>query len=79
MHVTGSHRQLAQALAQLVNFTVMLLQILFAADVFTHQKLVVARRLDFQVIIKASDFLQLGITCPAAHCTVQLARLTGRA
>ena len=59
MHVTGCHSQLAQALAQLVDFAVMLPQILLRAVIFTHQKLVITRRLDFQIIIKASDFLQL--------------------
>ena len=59
MHVAGCHSQLAQALAQLIDFAVMLAQILFGAIVFTHQELVIARRLDFQIIIEAGDFLQL--------------------
>ena len=59
MHVAGCHRQLAQALAQLVDFAVMLPQILLRTVIFTHQELVIARRLDFQIIIKAGNFLQL--------------------
>ena len=59
MHVAGCHSQLAQALAQLIDFAVMLAQILFGAIVFPHQELVIARRLDFQIIIEAGDFLQL--------------------
>ena len=59
MHVTGCHRQLAQALAQLVDFAVMLPQILLRTVIFTHQELVIARRLNLQIIIKAGDFLQL--------------------
>ena len=59
MHVAGCHSQLAQALAQLIDFAVMLAQILLRAVIFTHQKLVIARRLNLQIIIKAGDFLQL--------------------
>ena len=36
MHVTGCHRQLAQALAQLVDFAVMLPQILLRTVIFTY-------------------------------------------
>ena len=59
MHVAGCYSKLAQALAQLIDFAVMLPQIFLRAVIFTHQELVIARRLDFQIIIKAGDFLQL--------------------
>ena len=79
MHVAGCYSQLAQAFAQLIDFAVMLAQILLRAVIFTYQKLVIARRLDFQIIIKASDFLQLLIARTQAHRTVKLARFAGRA
>ena len=59
MHVAGCYSQLAQAFAQLIDFAVMLPQILLRAVIFAHQKLVIARRLNFQIIIKAGYFLQL--------------------
>ena len=59
MHVAGCYSQLAQAFAKLVDFAVMLAQILLRAVIFAYQKLIIARRLNFQIIIKAGDFLQL--------------------
>ena len=59
MHVAGCYSQLAQTLAKLIDFAVMLAQIFLRAVILAHQELVIARRLDFQIIIKAGYFLQL--------------------
>ena len=78
VYVAGSHYQLAQTFAQLINFTVMLLQIRHSTQILANQEHIIACRLDFQIIIEAGDFLQFFIAGVIAYCLIQLASLAGR-
>lgn len=76
---------LAQLLAQLDDAAVKPLQLGHAAGLigsdafFVDQKLIVAARHDFKVIIKGSDFLQLAVGLAVEHGLIQLARLAAGA
>ena len=85
MYIAGSYGQLAQLVADGENFAVNIVQILFFPDLLmnffigTQHKSIVAVRLNFQIIIKVGDFLQLFVAFAVENSLVQLALLAGGA
>ena len=81
MDITGSNYRLIKLLSQLNDFLIDLDQILIGMDriifFILYHKLVVAKRLDFQIIIKAYQSCDLLLRCITKQCLIQFPCFTG--
>ena len=84
MDITGCNNRLMILLSQSNNTAVDLHQIILILDlwifvVIAQHKLIIAKRLDLQIIIEAHQTVDLFVGLSLENTTVQLSRLTGRA
>ena len=80
MHVAGRHTWLAQLVRNRQDLAVVIAQLfLVLCRAVGNHKLVVANRLNFQIIIEVGNLEQIFMRCAVHHLGKQLACLTGRA
>ena len=77
MDVAGGHHRLVQLLANAHNGAVVLPQALHVGVAVAHHEHVVAKGLDFQVVVVGGDFAQVVEGLPLHHGPEQLAGLAG--